>query len=56
MYDLKFAFLLFIVIYPSSVTFRNRGVTETEFIHQANEKKIDSLQQSIDENQVVKNG
>ncbi|VEP18861.1 conserved hypothetical protein [Hyella patelloides LEGE 07179] len=43
-------------VYPSFVTFRNRGVAETEFIHQANKKKIDSLQQSIDENQVVKNG
>ena len=30
--------------YSSSVTFRNRGVAETEFIHQANKKKIDSLQ------------
>ena len=42
--------------YPSSVTFRNQKVAETGFIHQEKRSKIDSLQQSIDENQVVKNG
>ena len=42
--------------YPSYVTFRKRGVAKTESIHQANKKKIGSLQQSNDENQVVKNG
>lgn len=42
--------------YPSSVTLRNQIVAETEFTHQEQKNKIDSLQQSVDENQVIKNG
>ena len=42
--------------YPSYVRLRNQRVAETEFTHQEKRNKIDSLQQSIDENQVTKNG
>ena len=42
--------------YPSYVRLRNQRVAETKFIHQEKRNKIDSLQQSTDENQVTKNG